>query len=86
MRTKVAVAVALVVLGFVVKPIVISRSSSLEWSGLGKVIAKGSRNTVAASSKETLCLRRLAFAFFASHSYVTNLTYHARVNKRNARS
>src|SRR3990170_3978297 len=69
---------------FVVKPIVISRFSSSEWSASGKVIAKESRNTVAASSKETPCLRKLAFAFFGSHSWITGATYHAQVEKPNA--
>lgn len=42
------------------------RSSSIEWSGSGPDTAYGSRNVVAASSKETPCFRRLASAFFGS--------------------
>jgi hypothetical protein len=44
------------------------RSSSSEWSGLGAVMLKKSANTVTASSKETLCLRRFAAAFAGAHS------------------
>ena len=62
---------------------VISRSSPLEWSGSGKVKARGSRKTVAASSKEIWCFCRLPFAFLASHvGHSRSLPHSSRETKR----
>jgi hypothetical protein len=58
-----------------VRPIVISRSSCVEWSGSENVRAHGSRKTDAASSKETACLRKLLLAFASSHSKITAPVY-----------
>ena len=43
--------------------------------GSGKVAVSGSRNTVAASSKDMACLVKLAAALRASHSKVTLAVY-----------
>lgn len=49
-------------------PTMISRGSSDECSGSSKILAIGSPNTVAASSKVTPCLRPFSLAFAGSHS------------------
>lgn len=49
-------------------PNVNDRRSPTEWSGSRKVMAKGSPNSVEASSNDTRCFRRFSAAFLGSHS------------------
>lgn len=56
-------------------PNVTKRLSSSEWSGSAPVADKGSKNTLAASSKETPCFRRFPAAFSAFHSKRNCLQY-----------
>jgi len=58
------------------KPVVKNLCSSCEWSGSSIVTAKGSPNTVAASSNDTACFARFLCAFSGSHSNTTTAGYH----------
>ena len=49
-------------------PKVTKRLSSTEWSGSSPVADSGSKNTLAASSNDTPCLRRFVAAFWALHA------------------
>jgi len=54
----------------------IYRSSPNEWSGSGKVMARGSPMIVAACSKETPCFRLFEAAFLLSHANSMAELYH----------